>query len=73
MDVLKIDAAGAEADILDRLGSRLARTRVVLVDYSRGSLRRQVDALLTGHELFGAVVRSPAAGTLKYVRADLLG
>src|SRR5690606_7875339 len=32
-DVLKLDAEGAEADILGRLGPRVARSRVVLVEY----------------------------------------
>ena len=70
VDVLKIDAEGAEAAILERLGPRLARVRVVLVEYHTDALRRRVDALLPGHALFGAVVHSPRVGTLKYLRAD---
>jgi FkbM family methyltransferase len=71
VDVLKVDAEGMEAEILAALGPRLARTRVVLVEYHTPDDRRQVDGLLTGHLLFGAVIHSPRVGTLKYVRADL--
>jgi len=70
-DVLKVDAEGAESVILERLGTRLARVRVVLVEYHTDELRRRLDALLPGHVLFGAAVHSPRAGTLKYLRADL--
>jgi len=73
VDVLKVDVEGVEGDVLASLGPRLARARVVLVEYHTGALRRQVDALLPGHDLFGAVVHSPQVGTLKYVRADLTG
>jgi FkbM family methyltransferase len=72
VDVLKVDAEGAEADILERLGPRLARVRAVLVEYHSAADRRRVDALLTGHELFGAIVHSPRVGTLKYLRSDLV-
>ena len=71
VDVLKLDAEGVEADVLERLGERAGRARVVLVEYHTQTLRRRVDALLPGHVLFGAVVHSVRIGTLKYVRADL--
>jgi FkbM family methyltransferase len=72
VDVLKVDAEGVEAEILLALGPRLARTRVVLVEYHTPDERRRVDELLPGHLLFGAVIHSPRVGTLKYVRADLV-
>jgi FkbM family methyltransferase len=72
VDVLKLDAEGAEADILERLGNWVRRVRVILVEYHTPALRRRVDALLPDHELFGAVIHSTRVGTLKYVRADLV-
>ena len=71
VDVLKLDAEGVEGDVLERLGARLERVKVVLVEYHSDALRRRVDALVPGHVLFGALVHSPQVGTLKYVRADL--
>ena len=72
VDVLKIDAEGAEADILERLGPRLAGVKVLLVEYHTDAARRRVDAQVPGHVLIGAVVHSPRVGTLKYLRADLV-
>ena len=71
VDILKIDATGAVA-ILEQLGERSARVRIVMVDYRTPADRRRIDALLAGHELFGATVRSPGVGILKYLRADPL-
>ncbi|AMV24070.1 2-O-methyltransferase NoeI [Gemmata sp. SH-PL17] len=71
VDVLKVDAEGVEGDILERLGERLARVKVVLVEYHTDAARRRVDALLPGHALLGALVHSPRVGTLKYLRSDL--
>jgi FkbM family methyltransferase len=73
VDVLKLDAEGVEADVLERLGERAKRIHVILVEYHSPTLRRRVDALLPGHELFGAVIHSTRVGTLKYVRGDLAG
>lgn len=72
VDVLKLDAEGSEPAILERLGDRLGRVRVVLAEYHTGADRRRIDALLTGHELFAARVATPARGVVKYVRADLI-
>jgi hypothetical protein len=72
VDVLKLDAEGVEAALLERLGERVSGVRVILVEYHSPALRRRVDALLPGHELFGAVIHSPRVGTLKYVRSDLI-
>lgn len=71
VDILKIDATDVVA-ILEQLGERLASVRVVMVDYRTPADRRRVDALLAGHELFGATIRCPGVGILKYLRADLL-
>jgi len=73
VDVLKLDAEGAEADILDRLDPRLERVRAVLVEYHTQADRRRIDALLPGHALIGAVIHDARVGTLKYLRADLAG
>lgn len=70
VDVLKFEA---ESDILDRLSDRLRGIRVVLADYRSPSFRRQIDSWLPEHLLFGAVIHSPQAGILKYVRGDLAG
>ncbi|HEY1188230.1 MAG TPA: FkbM family methyltransferase [Gemmata sp.] len=71
VDVLKVDAEGAEADILERLGPRLARVKVLLVEYHTDALRRRVEALAARFVRFGAIAHAPAVGMLKYVRADL--
>ncbi|HEY1190184.1 MAG TPA: FkbM family methyltransferase [Gemmata sp.] len=72
VDVLKIDAEGAEPDILGRLGDRLKGVRVVLAEYHTGRDRRRLDALLEGHELFAASLHEPGRGVVKYVRSDLV-
>jgi FkbM family methyltransferase len=73
VDVLKLDAEGAEADILDRLGPRLARVRVVLAEYHSPADRERFARALPGHRLFAEVSHSPRVGVAKYVRADLAG
>jgi FkbM family methyltransferase len=71
VDVLKLDAEGAEVGILGALGPRLGQTRVVMVEYHAPDDRRRIDALLSGHVLFGASVHDLHLGVVKYVRADL--
>jgi FkbM family methyltransferase len=71
VDVLKVDTEGCEVDVLEALGPRLGRTRVVLAEYHTQADRRRIDALLPGHLLFGAVVHTLRTGVVKYVRADL--
>ncbi|MDB5313203.1 MAG: epsH 2 [Gemmataceae bacterium] len=73
VDVLKVDAEGAEVGVLEALGPRLARVRAVLLEYHSAADRRRVDARLPGHVLFGAVVHDLRHGVVKYVRADLAG
>jgi|GEM_PF-2213185 len=73
VDILKLDAEGAEVEILERLAPHLHRVRVALVEYHTAADRRRIDALLPGHSLFGAAIHSTRVGTLKYLRADLAG
>ncbi|WP_020467868.1 FkbM family methyltransferase, partial [Zavarzinella formosa] len=72
-DILKIDAGGCEADILEALGDRARSARVALLKFHTPAGRRRIDALLPGHELFGASFLNARTGILKYVRADLIG
>lgn len=72
VDVLKVDTEGCEVDILEALGGRLGRVRVVLVEFHTPADRRRIDALLPGHESFGVPPHSVRVGVVKYVRADLL-
>lgn len=46
---------------------------MVVAEFHTPADRRRIDALLPGHELFGAAVYSARLGVVKYVRADLLG
>jgi FkbM family methyltransferase len=72
VDVLKLDAEGCEAEILESLGPRLGRVRVVLAEFHTPADRRRIDALLPGHELFGVIFHGVRVGVVKYLRADLL-
>lgn len=72
VDVLKLDAEGCEVDVLESLGNRLNRVRVVLAEYHTADDRRRIDALLPNHVLFGAQVHSLSVGVVKYVRANLI-
>lgn len=73
VDILKLDAEGSEVRVLESLGPRLNAVRCVLTEYHSRRDRRHLDALLSGFELFGAVIHSVDVGVVKYVRADLLG
>jgi len=72
VDILKLDAEGCEVDVLESLGSRLNRVRIVLAEYHTAGDRRRIDSLLANHVLFGAQVHSLNVGVVKYVRADLI-
>jgi FkbM family methyltransferase len=72
VDVLKIDAEGAEVGILEAVGARLGRVRVVLAEYHAAEDRRRIDALLPGHVLFGLSFHDLRRGVVKYLRADLV-
>ncbi|WP_020468662.1 FkbM family methyltransferase [Zavarzinella formosa] len=71
VDILRLNAGGAEPDILAALGPRLSQMRVVLIDFHTSADRRRIDALLPGHELFGMSLRTHKRGIAKYIRADL--
>jgi FkbM family methyltransferase len=71
VDILKVDTEGCEVDILEALGPRLDRVRVVLAEFHTTADRRRIDALLAGHALFGITRHSVEVGVVKYVRADL--
>jgi hypothetical protein len=73
VDVLKIDAEGSEVPILESLGPRVSAARAVLVEFHSRQDRRRLDALLGGHDLFGAAITGPDRGVLKYLRSDLVG
>ncbi|WP_020467935.1 FkbM family methyltransferase [Zavarzinella formosa] len=73
VDILKLDAEGAEPDILAALGPRLARARLVLVEFHTPADRRRIDALLPDHELFDLKLHSHRVGVAKYARAGLAG
>jgi FkbM family methyltransferase len=73
VDVLKLDAEGAEPDVLEALGPRVARVRVVMAEYHTPDDRRQIESLLPGHVRFSDVAHTPRIGVVKYARADLPG
>lgn len=72
VDVLKLDAEGCEVDVLEALGPRLSRTRVVLVEYHTQDDSRRIDALLPNHILFGTAAHTPDVGVVKYLRTDVV-
>lgn len=73
VDVLKVDTEGCEVEVLEALGPRLDRVRVVLAEYHTPGDRRRIDALLPRHLLFGTAIHSVRLGVVKYVREDLVG
>lgn len=73
VDVLKLDAEGAEPDVLESLGPRVARVRVVMAEYHTQDDRRRIAALLPGHVQFAAAEHTPQVGVVKYVRTELAG
>ena len=72
VDVLKIDTEGAEVEILESLGDRLKRVRVLLAEYHTQDDRRRIEELLRDHRLIEKTEYEPRRGLVKYVRADLL-
>lgn len=71
VDVLKIDAEGSEVPILQSLGERLSRTRIVMAEFHTRADRRRIDAILAGHDLFATRMVSADLGVVKYLHADL--
>ncbi|AWM37111.1 Putative glycosyltransferase EpsH [Gemmata obscuriglobus] len=71
VDVLKVSAPGAEADILERLGPRLGRVKVLLVACHTDALRRRIGELTAGHVPVRAAPHTAAGDVLTLVRADL--
>jgi FkbM family methyltransferase len=71
--ILKIDTEGCELEILHRLGERLHRCDVIMLEYHSESDRRAIDAFLatTGFIMFGSLATQPHRGTLKFIRAEL--
>jgi FkbM family methyltransferase len=72
VDVLKLDAEGAEVAIMEALGPRLERVRCIMLEYHTAEDRRRVDALLPRHALFGMSFHDLRRGVLKYIRDDLV-
>lgn len=72
VDVLKVDAEGQEVPILTRLGERLDRVKVVLVEYHTVADEARVRELLSRHTLVRSFAHSEAVGTLHFVRSDLV-
>ncbi|HEX4608152.1 MAG TPA: FkbM family methyltransferase, partial [Urbifossiella sp.] len=72
VDVLKVDAEGAEAGIFRALGPRLARVRVVLAEYHTQEDRCEITALLPGHVLLRESAHDDRRGVVRYARADLV-
>lgn len=68
--VLKLDAEGAEIEILSGLPS--IDFDVVLMEYHSEANRRAADALLADYVLCGGSVRSPHRGVFKYLHRRLL-
>ncbi len=68
--VLKIDAEGAEGEVLSGLPA--IDFDVVLLEYHSEANRRAADRLLDDYILCGGSVRSPHRGVLKYLRRRLL-
>lgn len=71
VDVLKVGADGVEAGVLERLGERLGRIKVLLIEYRSADARRRIGERTARHTLVRATTHSPATGTLTLVRADL--
>jgi hypothetical protein len=67
--IVKIDAEGAEVEILSRLVP--IRFDVVLLEYHSEGNRRRVDALLADYILVGGEARGPHRGVWKYVHRRL--
>ena len=72
VDVLKLNAEGREADVLEALGPRLTRVRVAAIEYHAPEDRRRTAALLGGHVPVAAHEHTPRAGVVKFVRPDVL-
>jgi FkbM family methyltransferase len=69
-DILKIDAEGAEMDILSRMGT--IDVDVLMLEYHSEANRRAVDALLVDYQLIGGAVYAPDRGILKYAHAKMM-
>ena len=67
--IVKIDTAGSEVDILERLGS--FDYDVILLEFHSEENRRKIDALLGDFFLVGGEVRHLHRGTLKYMHRNL--
>lgn len=72
VDVLKVNAGGSEVDILESLGGRMGRVRVVLARFHTPADRRRAESLLPDHRLVGEVLHSAQIGIAKFARSDLL-
>lgn len=64
---------GSGAGVLEALGVRLNRVRVVLIESCSSDDRHRLDGLLPGHTPFATSAHSPEAGVVKYVRTDVTG
>ncbi|VTR95483.1 Glycosyl transferase OS=Flavobacterium sp. F52 GN=FF52_07824 PE=4 SV=1: Glycos_transf_2: Methyltransf_21 [Gemmata massiliana] len=73
IDVLNLSAAGNGTDVLEALGARRNRVRVVLIESHSPGDRRRLGELLPGHTPFATSAHSPRAGVVKYVRTDVAG
>lgn len=68
--IIKIDAEGAEVDILARMPA--IEYDVVMLEYHGEARRRQVDALLQDYLLIGGEIRCLHRGSLKYLHRRLV-
>jgi FkbM family methyltransferase len=64
-NLIKIDAEGAEVEVLAGMGR--IDSDVIVLEYHSESNRRKVDALLADYVLVGGQVRGPHRGVMKYV------
>lgn len=71
-DILKLDVEGCEMEILKPLIEGGRKFYLILLEYHKEELRREIDALLRDYTLIGAEVTDVRGrGLLKYVRTDL--
>lgn len=77
IDVLKIDAEGAEVEIIRGYGKQLNRFRCVMLEYHSDADRRELDRMLNNYFMYDCIpckkrrVDGDMQGVVKYIRKDL--
>jgi FkbM family methyltransferase len=77
IDVLKIDAEGAEVEIIRGYGKQLNRFRCIMLEYHSDADRRALDQMLDGYLMYDCIpcnvprLDGDMQGVAKYIRKDL--